>query len=305
VEAHCVENRRGGRGADRAASHRAHSGQRGVPVVGDRRPLTRGQGCRREGSRPSVHDAPRAVRQRPAGRHGAGHSQSAPCRPCPHVHRGGRPDAAREAGRRHRGRGRTTAPGGGGRVGADPGGPPPCTQPDHGASPSGHRAGHAGPRGRDDRHRDVLQTRALATFMLWDTAASPRSWEQTSRENTSYPSYADEDCYVIARTLGSLSVPTMRLKTYSRGTQPSWLNPFQAGVVEVDRADPLERQLQPGGAGAMRRSRCSAPDATVTRSRRRPQLSASPISAVGSLPGWSRPSWRGASSRATYRGRGP
>src|SRR2546426_6612265 len=64
----------------------------------------------------------RAVRQGPAGRRGAGHSQSAPCRPCRQMRRGGRADAAREAGGRHRGRGRTTAPGGRGRVGPDPGG---------------------------------------------------------------------------------------------------------------------------------------------------------------------------------------
>ena len=37
------------------------------------------------------------------------------------------------------------------------------------------------------------------------------SWEQTARENTSYATYDDEDCYHIAGTAGSLSVPTMRL----------------------------------------------------------------------------------------------
>ena len=84
--------------------------------------------------------------------------------------------------------------------------------------------------------------------MLSDTAASARNWEHTSRENKAYPSYDDEDCYVITGTNGSLSVPTMRLKTYPGPDQRSWWKPFEQGVVGMVREDPLARQMEHFGA---------------------------------------------------------
>jgi predicted dehydrogenase len=48
---------------------------------------------------------------------------------------------------------------------------------------------------------------------------------------------------VIAGTDGSLAIPTMRLKTYRNKADRSWWKPFQIDVVELDRADPLARQL--------------------------------------------------------------
>ncbi|MDB5928331.1 MAG: oxidoreductase-like protein [Polaromonas sp.] len=84
----------------------------------------------------------------------------------------------------------------------------------------------------------------LGSFMLSDTAACPRSWEQTSQENKAYSTYGDEDCYVIAGTNGSLSVPTMRLKTYPRPEDRSWWKAFEAGVVGMVRDDPLKHQLE-------------------------------------------------------------
>ena len=82
---------------------------------------------------------------------------------------------------------------------------------------------------------------ALGTFVLSDAAASPRSWEQTSRENTSYDSFPDEDCYHITGTRGSLSVPTMRLRVYEG--ERSWWAPLTSSVVDVDRSDPLANQI--------------------------------------------------------------
>ncbi|HEX2518864.1 MAG TPA: Gfo/Idh/MocA family oxidoreductase, partial [Castellaniella sp.] len=88
----------------------------------------------------------------------------------------------------------------------------------------------------------------LGTFMLSDTAASARSWEQTSQENKAYPTYDDEDCYLVAGTNGSLAIPTMRLKTYPRPADRSWWKPFEVGVVGMVREDPIKRQMEHFGA---------------------------------------------------------
>lgn len=89
---------------------------------------------------------------------------------------------------------------------------------------------------------------ALGSFLLSDTAACARSWEQTSQENKTYASYDDEDCYVVTGTLGSLSVPTMRLKTYPREADRSWWKPFEVGTVGLVRDDPLQHQIEHFGA---------------------------------------------------------
>jgi predicted dehydrogenase len=89
---------------------------------------------------------------------------------------------------------------------------------------------------------------ALGSFLLSDTAASARSWEQTSRENQAYASYADEDCYVVMGTMGSLSIPTMRLKRYERAEDRSWWKPFTESVEPIVRDDPIARQLEHFGA---------------------------------------------------------
>ena len=82
---------------------------------------------------------------------------------------------------------------------------------------------------------------ALGTFLLSDAAASPRSWEQTSQENPDYATYPDEDAYHLVGTAGSLSVPTMRLRTYPG--PGSWYQPMTGTIVPVDRTDPLARQV--------------------------------------------------------------
>lgn len=93
-----------------------------------------------------------------------------------------------------------------------------------------------------------FESGALGSFMLSDTAACARSWEQTSRENGAYPTYEDEDCYVIAGTNGTLSVPTMRLKTYANDRDRSWWKPFRVSTVDLVRADPIGLQMEHFGA---------------------------------------------------------
>jgi len=83
----------------------------------------------------------------------------------------------------------------------------------------------------------------LGTFLLSDTAASPKSWEQTSLENKAYASYEDQDAYVILGTNGSLGVPTMRMHLYTQPSARSWHKPFDVQQRNVERADPLARQI--------------------------------------------------------------
>lgn len=89
----------------------------------------------------------------------------------------------------------------------------------------------------------IFSNGTLGTFALSDTAATPKSWEQTSRENSSYPTYPDEDCYTVTGTKGSLSIPTMRLKSFEGNTQPSWWTPFTEETLDIQRFDPLTCQL--------------------------------------------------------------
>jgi predicted dehydrogenase len=85
---------------------------------------------------------------------------------------------------------------------------------------------------------------ALGSFLLSDTAASPKSWEQTSQENRAYATYPDEDAYVIIGDMGSLAVPTMRLKFYAKKEDRSWYTPFETRTIPLERADPLARQIE-------------------------------------------------------------
>ena len=85
---------------------------------------------------------------------------------------------------------------------------------------------------------------ALGSFLLSDTAACPRSWEQTSQENEAYATHPDEDAYTIIGAFGSLGVPTMRLKFYERANDRSWFKPFSTKTISLQRKDPLAAQIE-------------------------------------------------------------
>jgi predicted dehydrogenase len=106
---------------------------------------------------------------------------------------------------------------------------------------------------------------ALGTFMLSDAAATPRSWEQTSGENKRYDHHADQDCYVIAGTRGSLQVPTMRQYGYAGAA--SWWEPLLQRTQHTrPDVDPLLRQLEHFAAVVRREAepRVTVRDATRT-----------------------------------------
>ena len=89
----------------------------------------------------------------------------------------------------------------------------------------------------------------LGTFVISDAAGSPRSWEQTAGEMPAFDPHPDQDCYHLAGTFGSLSVPTMQLFSYAQPDDRSWWKPFSAVErLEVPLVDPLVEQLRHFGA---------------------------------------------------------
>jgi predicted dehydrogenase len=88
-----------------------------------------------------------------------------------------------------------------------------------------------------------FESGALGTFLLSDTAAHPRSWEQTSAEDRAFDHHAEQDCYVVCGTQGSLQVPSLR--EYGYAGEGSWWQPLllQPGTPARSAVDPLTQQL--------------------------------------------------------------
>ena len=81
---------------------------------------------------------------------------------------------------------------------------------------------------------------AVATLSVSDAIAAPWSWELTAGENPAYPS-TPESCYLIGGSLGSLSLPDLRLWRHADG--PDWMSEIGATSLLARSADPLVAQI--------------------------------------------------------------
>ena len=104
----------------------------------------------------------------------------------------------------------------------------------------------------------------LASLLLSDCGASPRSWEQTSGEDASYDHHPEQSCCMLVGTHGSLLLPTLDL--YTHAGEPSWHAPLKAERLPRAPGDPLVRQLDHFCAVVRREAapRCDLASATRT-----------------------------------------
>ena len=87
----------------------------------------------------------------------------------------------------------------------------------------------------------TFENGALGTVSVSDTIPAPWSWELTAAENPAYPE-TDAACYTIGGQKGSLSVPDLRLWSYSG--KPGWWEPIDSRMLPVEPADPLPLQFK-------------------------------------------------------------
>jgi len=83
---------------------------------------------------------------------------------------------------------------------------------------------------------------AVGTLLVSDVVASPWTWEWGSRENPTRP-YDTENSYVVAGTLGSITVPHLQLRWQEEGKQ-SWDIPLTMQRLKVASADAYHEQMR-------------------------------------------------------------
>lgn len=107
--------------------------------------------------------------------------------------------------------------------------------------------GHAAPSARGFENEDVaaavlrFKNGAIGTITVSDSIVSPWSWEMTSSEYPVYPS-VPESCYMIGGSQGSLSVPDLRLWSYTKGER-DWWSPISNTSLTHGASDPLVNQI--------------------------------------------------------------
>ena len=62
----------------------------------------------------------------------------------------------------------------------------------------------------------------------------------TSKENPIYPS-AQESCYLIGGSHGSLSIPDLNLWSYK--SERDWWQPLSSSIIDFKISDPLHKQI--------------------------------------------------------------
>jgi predicted dehydrogenase len=88
-----------------------------------------------------------------------------------------------------------------------------------------------------------LESGALATISLSDTAVAPWSWDLASGENPNYPPRsAPVTTHFLSGTQGSLTLPG--LVRWSYAGEPSWFEPISRDALEVEHASPYVAQLR-------------------------------------------------------------
>jgi predicted dehydrogenase len=84
---------------------------------------------------------------------------------------------------------------------------------------------------------------ALGTLLVSDTASAPWTWEGGSWENPLRPYEPEEDCYLIAGTRGSLSVPSLVHHWHEAGGE-SWYTPLKETRLPYMPADAYYEQMR-------------------------------------------------------------
>lgn len=84
---------------------------------------------------------------------------------------------------------------------------------------------------------------ALGSVTASDAVAAPWSWELDSGENPVYPRQFDQPCYLLAGTLGALSLPQLQRWQYPQAGE-GWHQPLLRHTEPVPAGDALHLQFE-------------------------------------------------------------